>query len=90
MGQATATQVIDKLKRAAERAFAGADVQLRRYRPGPRIGGRIVWSGFVGMEQMDRQRTLRRTIDAALAPDEQRRLSMVLTLTPEETAAMVA
>ena len=82
--------MMSKLRDAIAAALPGAEVELHRYPPGTRFGGSIVWSGFVGLDQMDRQRVIRKLSDAALDVEGQLRVSMILTLTPEETAMIEA
>jgi hypothetical protein len=47
----------------------------------------MVWAGFEGQEQSDRQRRLWQAIRADLPADEQLQVSATLTLTPEEMAS---
>lgn len=70
--------------------FAGASLELKRLRPGDRIGGTVVWDGFTGLSQLDRQTQLRDALIEALAPDEHVKVSFILTVTPVERAAMTA
>jgi hypothetical protein len=73
-----------KLTQALAQRFTGADIKLRQSRPGRRVGGTLVWDGFEGEPQIDRQTQLRRAIDAALPAEEQVQVSFILTLTPDE------
>ncbi len=61
----------EKLKRALSSGFRGADVKLAEFTRGKRVSGTLVWEGFEGKAQIERQVELRRVIDGALQPDEQ-------------------
>lgn len=76
-----------KLEKALVTHFKGADVQLRRTRD-HRVRGSLLWPGFEGMPQIDRQVELRRVIDDALPESQRQQLSMILTLTPDEAASI--
>lgn len=67
--------------------FAGAELHWMRT-PGNRLAGTMVWDGFLGQAQIDRQTQLRRVINESLPVDEQQTVSLILTLTPEENAAL--
>ncbi len=55
---------------------------------GPRrVGGLITWEGFVGAEQIERQRQLWRVLREHLPPEEQLQVAAILTFTPEEMTA---
>ena len=79
-----------KLKRALASKFRGADVKLTQVNRGKRIGGTLIWQGFEGEAQIDRQVELRRVIDEALPPDEQLQVSFILTVTPDEFASITS
>jgi stress-induced morphogen len=49
-----------------------------------RIGGLLIWKGFEGQEQIERQRTLWNVLRRSLSKDEQLQVASLLTLTPEE------
>ncbi len=44
-----------KLTQALALRFSGADIKLRQSRPGRRVGGTLIWDGFEGEPQIDRQ-----------------------------------
>lgn len=81
-------KVNEKLKSALVSEFRGAKVQLGQFRSGKRVGGTLVWEGFEGKPQIDRQVELRRVVDKFLGPDEQVQVSFILTVTPEEMASI--
>jgi hypothetical protein len=81
-----ATQ-INGIKAALAGSFKGADIELRRATNG-RIRGSVVWQGFEGLAQIDRQVALGEALDEQLSPDQKAQVSMILTLTPDEAASI--
>ncbi len=79
--------LIQDLKRRLNLHFPGAIIQLSRFRHGERVGGSLVWAGFEGKEQIDRQGELR-TVVRELPRDEQLQVSFIMTLTPHERAML--
>jgi len=77
---------IQKLNTLLIANFPGAELELELAGP-RRVGGLMVWDGFIGQEQIDRQKALWQVIRSSLSPEEQLRVSAVLTMTPEEMAA---
>ena len=80
--------LMQRLEQALASRFEGAQIELKRYRQKNRVGGSVIWDGFEGQAQIDRQTELRRAIDAGLPPEEQLQVSFILTLTPDEAAAV--
>ena len=81
--------MIDDLKQALRSKFPGAKVALSRVARGERVGGSIIWDGFDGQAQIDRQTRLREAI-SSLPPEQQRQVTFILTLTPHEKDALVS
>ena len=79
-----------KLEVELSTAFKQSQVELKQLKPSKRIGGQVVWSGFAGKSQLDRQRQLRKAVDSArsLTDEEKLSLSLIMTLTPEEITVM--
>jgi hypothetical protein len=71
------------LRQLLKNHFPGAQVKLTSFRPGDRVGGTLIWDGFDSQPQIDRQTLLRKVIDA-LPPDQQLKVSFIMTVTPEE------
>jgi hypothetical protein len=71
------------LRRALRSRFPGATIRLARFSPGGRVSGSLIWEGFDLKAQIDRQLLLREAIQK-LPPDDQSKVSFILTLTPEE------
>lgn len=49
-----------------------------------KFSGLVVWKGFEGLDQVDRQRQVWKVLRSQLSRDEQVRITAVLTLTPAE------
>jgi len=83
MGQTT-----QKVNAILEEQFPGIQVAIATRKGVRRATGFVVWSGFAGKSQIDRQRLLWNTLEAHLTRDEQLNLGTILTMTPQEVAAM--
>jgi hypothetical protein len=83
-----ADNLADKVEKALTQKFVGAEVELERLNPGQRVSGALVWKGFAGKSQIERQTELRDAIDSSLDPEEQAKVSFILTLTPQERSAL--
>lgn len=64
--------------------FPGAKVTIERAKPAEKIGGIIVWKGFDGLDQVDRQSRLWSALRSQLSSDEQRKITAILTMAPAE------
>ena len=71
-----------------EQAFQGMKSDLEEM-PGGRLSGSIIWNGFAGKDQSERQRLVREVLKAALGPQVQQ-VGVLLTYTPEELSSMQA
>lgn len=71
-----------KLFRVLKAEFPKADISLDQ--PGTKVSGLIVWQGFEGLEQVDRQSRLWKTLRSSLSRDEQLKISAILTMAPVE------
>ncbi|MBV9851909.1 MAG: hypothetical protein JO250_19770 [Armatimonadetes bacterium] len=80
--------LITKVQNILRASFSGAELDLEETVPGERIGGSCTWTGFLGMEQIDRQHMLWKVLRKSLTPREQSQLGLILTFTPPEVAAM--
>ncbi|MFB3894146.1 MAG: hypothetical protein ACE15C_19250 [Phycisphaerae bacterium] len=55
-----------------------------------KIGGVLVWKQFEGLDQVDRQEKVWNLLRQHLSMDEQSRLSLMITLTPDELKSIRA
>ncbi len=76
--------LIDRLRDLLSNEFPGAEIELEQARPAEKVGGSLIWSGFEGMEQIDRQQKLAKVIRAALPREDQVLITLILTLIREE------
>jgi acid stress-induced BolA-like protein IbaG/YrbA len=53
-----------------------------------KVTGTILWSGFAGLRHIDRQRLVWETLERRLSVSEQRKVSAILTLTPDEWTSL--
>ena len=79
-------QFLRKLKRVLKTEFAGASTDIDITVPGHKVGGYLIWKGFTGLEQIDRQEKLWNFINEKLTPDERKSISILMTLTPVEAS----
>jgi hypothetical protein len=77
---------IQKLTQILQKNFTGSDLELQQA-SAQRVGGLLIWDGFAGKEQIDRQREVWRVLRAELTPDDQLKVAAMLTLTREEMGA---
>lgn len=80
--------LIRKLRKILKTQFVGAEPELEQAGPLDKIGGYLIWRGFEGVEQLDRQRQLNRAIRERLSVEEQLHITTILTVTPDEVAVM--
>ena len=80
--------LIQFLIRLLQREFPGSVPELEQVKPLQKVGGFLIWSGFDGVEQIDRQQRLSGALKRGLDPDQRRQITTILTLTPEESALM--
>ena len=80
-------EAMSKLRDAFLERFKGSEVLFRSY-SGDAFGGWLIWSGFVGLDHLDRQRLLRNVVRETLDEEGQDRASMIVGLTPEESPAL--
>jgi stress-induced morphogen len=81
-------QFIAKLTQLLRESFKNAEPELEPASPADRIAGFLVWGGFAGMPQTQRQREVWRVLRENLTKDEQFHVSAILTITPEERTVM--
>ena len=64
--------------------FPGAALSFDPGHRGAKLSGILAWSGFDGLEPIDRQSLLWRVIRMRFDRDDQLRISILITLTPAE------
>jgi hypothetical protein len=79
-------ELIQKLTQLLQQNFEGGEVEFETTGT-QRVGGVLIWEGFTGLQQIERQRRVWEVIRNALAPDEQLQVAALLTLTPEEMSS---
>ena len=77
-----------KLRRALRDRFPGGEISLTGPTATARLGGTVVWPGFVGTDHVDRHRAIREALAGALTADERANVGAVFAMTPEEVAVM--
>lgn len=81
-------ELSEKLRGLLETMFSGSSVELESPSPKARIGGTIIWNEFIGKDQLERQNMVWEVIDRNFTPNEARHFSLIMTLTPDELAAI--
>jgi hypothetical protein len=79
-------ELIRRLYELLHAQFANSELTLEQVPGLQRVGGLLAWEGFEGLEQMDRQRHLWQVLRASLPPEDQLRITAILTMTPAELA----
>jgi acid stress-induced BolA-like protein IbaG/YrbA len=81
-------RLVDKVERVLKDAFRGARPELEQGKPSDKIGGFLIWEGFSGIEQIDRQRALSKALKEGLGKQDLNRITTILAATPEEATVM--
>ena len=77
-------ELMNRLRNLLDAEFPEAKVELEQASPAEKVGGFLIWSGFDGMEQIERQQRLADVIRSKLSRDDQIRITAILTVTPDE------
>lgn len=81
---------MEKLKQGMETVlreqFPGCEAALKVSPYTGKVGGILAWSGFAGLEPIDRLRKLSETIRARFSREDQSHVSLIVTLSPAEYA----
>lgn len=81
-------KTVKKLANLLRDHFTDADIHIDPPSRTGRIGGTIVWAGFEGREQLDRQNEVWAIIDKHFSDDEKQRIALIMTLTPDELSTI--
>ncbi|MGI4789759.1 MAG: hypothetical protein ACRYFS_13025 [Janthinobacterium lividum] len=81
-------QLVKKVNTLLEASFPGIEVAIAVKRGIKRATGFVIWSGFAGKPHLERQSQLWKVLKANLSHDEELKLGTILTITPQEVAAM--
>lgn len=76
--------LMNRLRTILAQEFQGSEPELEIAAPAAKVGGFLIWSGFEGVEQIDRQTQLWDVLRSKLTRPEQLRITAILTLTPDE------
>lgn len=80
-------ELVNRLRSLLEAEFPSAKAELEQASPAEKVGGFLIWGGFDGMEQIERQQRLSDVISSKLTRDDQVRITAILTITPNERSA---
>lgn len=81
-------ETIEAVRKVLSVSFPNSVSDLEETVPGRKVGGSLITEEFLGMEQIERQRLLWRVLRERLSAQDQLRLGTIITLTPQEVAAM--
>lgn len=76
--------LVEEIEDIFRRELPGSEPALEAFAASTKVGGYLVWNGFSGKEQTERQSSVRRVMRQHLSPEDLVRVSLVLTLTPNE------
>jgi acid stress-induced BolA-like protein IbaG/YrbA len=76
------------LRQVLEKKLRGAEVHLETLEGSGRIGGEIVWKGFLGLEPIERFQQLKQILEDNFEPEERKHISTLLLYTPSEMQVM--
>src|SRR4051812_45177176 len=88
VGSKSMATLATKFRKLLLTQFKGAELEIDSYPESDRAGATIVWKGFEGKNEIERQRLVRTAIEKGLGPQQAKRISIVLTFTPAEMSAM--
>ena len=74
----------NKVSQLLVRSFPDARISIDEAKPSKKLSGIVVWPGFDGLEQVDRQSRLWKVLRSKLSPEEQLKITAILTMTPAE------
>ena len=78
----------EKLKRVLLKKYKGAEILWER--AGDRIVAEMIWKGFVGMDQVERQEKLWDYLHKQIEQEEEAQIAAILTATPYEVPDRLA
>ena len=81
-------QVIQEIQSILAGAFPGATAELELYPGGDKVGGSLIWDGFLDVQEIDRQRQISRALREKLGDDFRATTTTILAFTPWEVAVM--
>lgn len=79
--------LIQQIHQILEAAFPNSAIELHSTSHG-HIGGCLIWEKFKGQPQIDRQVSLRDVLNEKLPPAQRLKVSLIMTLTPDEAAVL--
>ena len=80
-------RLVLKVTTLPEATFPDMAVTLAVKKAAGRIGGLVIWSGFIGKSQLDRQALIWNVLRGGLSADEQLQIGTILTVSTAEMAA---
>ena len=80
--------LIQKMTNALEARFPGVEVDLSVRKLSHKVGGFVIWDGFLGQQQFERQQQLRNVLKQALTVDELSKLTFIITATSKEVESV--
>ena len=83
-------EFIQHLTDVLQQLFPGSTPELEQFQPLTKVGGFLIWDGFEGVEQLDRQRQVHAALRQTLSQVELQQVTTILTATPEEVELMKA
>ena len=81
-------KILKEIDALLRRSFADSTTELELSPDSSKVTGLLIWDGFEGDEQIDRQQRVWKVIRGKLTPEQRRRVSAIFTVTPTELAVM--
>ena len=81
-------QTLEQVDVLLRRKFPNATTELEFSPDSSKVTGLLIWDGFEGEEQLERQKRLWKVIRAHLTPGQRQHVSAIFTVTPTELAVM--
>ena len=74
----------DEVKQLLEENYPGSHVAVDHFFGAKRLNGHIVWSGFTGLDSVDRHQKLNQLLRQELGKKKSDEISIILAYTPRE------
>ena len=84
----TSVGLIEKLEKVFTATFEGAKFEAHEIPLSEKLGGFLIWEGFVGNSHRERQALLWKCLRTSLDVEDQQRISAIFTVTKMELASM--
>ena len=80
--------LIQQIRQVLAGTFPGAEIDLEQAYPAEKVGGFVVWKGFLSSDHTERQRQIWKALRAGLSREDQLRITAIFAMTPDEMVSV--